>query len=138
MDDCAEGWGAPCSPTPDEPVPIRLGTKHFITVMGYRFGAWSVHRARPIDGVMTAVDPDAWAVSHVPTGMALGSWVAELTFWDAVRVATALHDSGLYPDAVIDTGNVDDNVDGTCLIMAVIGAALQDHYVFPIVEAQHG
>jgi len=136
VDDVAEGWGAACAPAPMDPVRIRQeGTKRLATVMGYRFGAWAVHRAVPVDGVMTTVATDAWAVSHVPTGMAIGWWLAEPTFWDAVRVALALHDSHLFPDAhAVDASTLDES----CCLQAVIGAALQDHYVFPVTEAHHG
>lgn len=119
-----DGWGAPCEANPTTPVTIAHahGTRD---VMGFVFGAWAVHRAVPVDGC-TSPDPDTWAVSHIPTGTSIGL-VLEISFWDAIRVARALEDTGVFPDDSLDCE------DGSMIFQSAIGAAMSDHYVWPLV-----
>ena len=91
------------------------------TRKGARVGAWYVwppdigHRDRSPD--------ERWTVGHAASGYA-APWDEDLTFWDALRVARALDDA--YPDLDLEDPPTTDQVE------AVVGAAMADHYVFPI------
>ena len=120
------GWGAPCEAEPDSTIQIR--GKHGLggAARAYLFGAWAVHRSVMVDDKVC--DPDSWAVSHVPTGLSIGL-ALELGFWDAVRIARALDDTGVF------TGKDFDEYDDAFIFESAIGAALHDHYVWPMAGA---
>lgn len=127
MIDTGDGWGAPCEVSPD--TVVRLGNgKLLFDSTAYVFGDWAVHRSTGLDGIHPHPDPNSWAVSHVPSGRENGLAV-ELEFWDAVRIARALEDA--CPSLVVSANGIID-VDEFFLFEAAIGAALQDHYVWPL------
>lgn len=96
------------------------------TAHGIRFGNWYV--ALNTDPRSWGRDPsENFDVGHMETGMYL---IEGLTFWEAVRVARAADDAlPASRDDIILMGQ-----DAWCLIEAVIGSALDDHYVFPIYD----
>lgn len=123
-EETGDGWGAPSEVIPNSVVRIRMvpGSR---LVRAYTFGSWAVHRATNLFGVRPHPHPESWAVSHVPSGCSVGI-AAELTFWDAIRIARALDDTGLFPSADLS------EPDGCWIFEAAIGAALHDHYVWPL------
>lgn len=118
------GWGAPCEARPDTPIRIRIGQSR-VAINAYVFGAWAVHQATGVAGFEPRPDPKSWGVSHVPTGCSIGL-ALELGFWDAVRIARALDDTGIAPR--VDLAGQDMRE----IFEAAIGAALHDHYVWPM------
>lgn len=93
------------------------------------FGVWAVHRAVPTDRDLIDgkdIDPTAWSVSHLPTGRSVSPFLVEPDFWMAMRVARALDDTGIFLDE--DLSSAED----VQIFMSAIGAAMNDHYVFPI------
>lgn len=140
MDDSdRDGWGMACTPTLRDEVRLRHrgvdGSISFFSVRGIVFGAWAVHPSYRVDGVVQGPDPDAWSVTHMPTGHSMAGLVAEPLFWDAVRIARALDDSGIFSDEDIEDGVELELFDILC---SVVGAALHDHYVWPFPGASHG
>lgn len=123
-----DGWGSPCAPDPTDIVRCHMPTGGFFPVPAFVFGAWAVHRSISIKDLILRPSPSAWNVSHVPTGTALAQFVAEPSFWEAIRIARALDDSGLYQTA----RSVKVADDDYYVLLAVVGAALHDHYVWPL------
>jgi hypothetical protein len=122
------GWGAPCEPRPT--TVVRLDTENGckMSVPSFVFGVWAVHRSVHVSGVITIPDPLLWCISHVPTGKSMAGFVGELDFWTAVRVARALEDSNPFPDDDLPSSDED----AAWIAYSVIGAALNDHYVWPL------
>lgn len=122
----AEGWGAPCCVQLADTVACATATG-VVSTRGLVLGSYAIHMTMGYTGVGGAiVDPNTWTVTHMPTGSAMGPWCAELGFWDAYRVALALDDSGLCSTDDLSA------CDLLWMVEAVIAAALQDHYVFPL------
>jgi hypothetical protein len=90
------------------------------------FGDWGVHQQPAMVGDQRT-DPAMWAVSHLPTGHNIGV-ALDLTLWESVRIARALDDADPFPDGLFDAS--DD--EGPWVALSAIGAALNDHYVWPI------
>jgi hypothetical protein len=128
--DHSNGWGAPCVPEPDVMATIATTTGRLVPMAAYQFGAWLVHRSVEVNGARC--QPDSWAVSHDPSGRSIGL-ALELTFWEAIRIAMALDDTGIM---VGDLSEVDS--DEIEIFKAAIGAALNDHYVWPLHGAWSG
>ena len=82
------------------------------------FGSFAVHRAVPIDEVKPA--HGTWAVTHVPTGISVSGFAAELDREDAERVARALADCGEF-----DSRELERVEDARWIFEAVVGAALE-------------
>jgi len=119
------GWGGQCDPQPNAQFMMATETGKR-TWSAFLFGAWAVHRSPQLVG-FARIDPDSWQVSYVPTGQALGI-AAEFGFWDAIRIARALEDTELLSSG--DLSEIDEDV--CCIFEAAVGAALHDHYVWPI------
>lgn len=125
------GWGAPCAPQPTTVVKIRLDGmgKPCYPVTAFVFGVWAVHRGTCKSSEPRLVPPpDSWSVSHLPTGMsALPDHFDD--FWSCIRVARALEDSGVFRTK---KSVLSPDLEETCLFFSIVGAALSDHYVWPL------
>ena len=125
-EDESAGWGAPCEARPDTLIKIRTG-QSWRAINAYVFGAWAVHRSAGVAGILPRPDPDSWAVTHVPSGCCIGLAI-ELEFWDAIRIARALEDTRILEEHDDVSVPYDDGL----IFQAAIGAALHDHYVWPL------
>lgn len=122
------GWGAPCEPQPSTAVILETERGGKMSVPSFVFGVWAVHRSVHVIEVITTPDSSLWCISHVPTGRSMAEFVGENDFWTSVRVARALEDSNPCPDD--DLLNYDE--DAWWVVCSAVGAALNDHYVWPL------
>ena len=131
-DDAEEhgGWGAPCDANLVDHVTLRrAGHRQGAVVTAFIFGVWAVHRSQIVNDQWC--DPQSWGVSHAPTGLSIGI-ALELSFWEAVRIARALEDTGVFDNAVVKDTFIVCDEEAPMIFEAAIGAALHDQYVWPM------
>lgn len=97
------GWGAPCEPQPSTAVILETERGGKMSVPSFVFGVWAVHRSVHVIEVITTPDPSLWCISHVPTGRSMAEFVGE-----------------------------NDDEDAWWVVCSAVGAALNDHYVWPL------
>lgn len=91
---------------------------------GMTFGDWYVIENTSPDAILDNPDSN-FDVGHNPTGMKL---IGGMAWWDARRIAMAMDDADLVIELPPTDADMKEIVDG------VIGAALMDHYVFPLIN----